>query len=144
MVLLEGTDVICRQLNHVYALSCVFTMLKKIKKPAACEMKSVICFFNARNMKPADIHCRLCEVYVEHAMSDSIVRRWMRHFNEGYENVHDVPRHGRPSVVNEDLVCKVEEKIQENIRFTILLLSLHFPQISIVFFSIAHQNLLSG
>jgi hypothetical protein len=41
---------------------------------------------NARNMKPADIHRQLCEVYGEHAMSDSMVRRWVRHFNEGREN----------------------------------------------------------
>jgi hypothetical protein len=33
-------------------------------------------------------------------------------------------------VVNEDLVHAVEEKIQENRRFTISSLSLHFPQIS--------------
>jgi hypothetical protein len=32
-------------------------------------------------------------------------------------------------VVNEDLVRAVDEKIQENRRFTISLLSLHFPQI---------------
>jgi transposase len=46
-------------------------------------------------------------------MSDSMVRRWVRHFNEGCENVHDDPQSGRPSVVNEELVCAVEEKIQE-------------------------------
>jgi hypothetical protein len=33
-------------------------------------------------------------------------------------------------VVTEDLVCAVEEKIQENRRFTISSLCLHFPQIS--------------
>jgi len=33
-------------------------------------------------------------------------------------------------VVNEDLVRAVEEKIRENIRFTITPLSVHFPQIS--------------
>jgi hypothetical protein len=33
---------------------------------------------------------------------------------EGRENVHDDPRSDRPSVVNEDLVRAVEEKIQEN------------------------------
>jgi hypothetical protein len=43
--------------------------------------------------------------------------------------MHDDPRSGRPSVVNEDLVRAVEEKIQENRRFTISSLSLHFPQI---------------
>jgi transposase len=50
-------------------------------------------------------------------MSDSIARRWVRHFNEGRENMYDDPRSGRPSVVNEDLVREVEEKIQENRRF---------------------------
>ena len=44
--------------------------------------------------------------------------------------MHDDPRSGRPSVVNEDLVRAVEEKIRENRRFTITSLSLHFPQIS--------------
>jgi hypothetical protein len=59
-----------------------------------------------------------CEVYGEHAMSDSMVRRWVRHFNERHENVHD-PRSSRPSVVNKDLERAVEDKIQENRRFTI-------------------------
>jgi transposase-like protein len=81
-------------------------------------------------MKPADIHRQLCEVYEEHAMSDSVLRRWVRHFNDGYENVHDDPRSSRSPVVNEDLVRAEEEKIQENIQFTILSFSLHFPQIS--------------
>jgi transposase len=49
-------------------------------------------------MKPADIHRQLCEVYGEHAKSDSVVRRWVRHFKEGRENVHDNPRSGPPSV----------------------------------------------
>jgi transposase-like protein len=54
-------------------------------------MRSVIRFLNARNMKPADIHRQLCEVYREHAMIDSTVRSWVRQFNEGRENVHDDP-----------------------------------------------------
>jgi hypothetical protein len=33
-------------------------------------------------------------------------------------------------VVNEDLVCAVEETVQENRQFTISSLSLYFPQIS--------------
>jgi hypothetical protein len=41
--------------------------------------------------------------------------------------MHDDPRSSQPFLVNEDLVRAVEEKIQENRRFTI---SLHFPQIS--------------
>jgi hypothetical protein len=81
---------------------CVFKMFKKIEKAAACEMPSVIRFLNARNMKPADIHRHLCEVCGEQATSNSVVRRWVRRFNEGREIVHDDQRSGRPSVVNED------------------------------------------
>jgi hypothetical protein len=55
-------------------------------------MRSVIHFLNARNMKATDIHRQLCEVYGEHAMSDSVLRRHVRHFNEGHENMHDDPR----------------------------------------------------
>jgi hypothetical protein len=44
--------------------------------------------------------------------------------------VHDDLQNSQPSVVNEDLVRASEEKIQENRQFTILSLSLHFPQIS--------------
>jgi len=69
-------------------------------------------------------------------MSSSVVRRWVRLFNEGHENVHDDLRSSRPSVVNEDLVSAVEEKIIENRRFTITSLSLHSPQIS---WSLLHE-----
>ena len=50
-------------------------MFKKIETPAACEMRSVICFLNAKNMKPAEIHRQLCDVYGEHSMSSSMVPR---------------------------------------------------------------------
>jgi len=81
-------------------------MFKKIENPTACEMRSVIHFLNAKNMKPAEIR-QLCDVYGEHVMSSSMVWRWVRLFNEGHENVHDDPQSSRPSVVNEDLVPAV-------------------------------------
>ena len=55
-------------------------------------MQSVIHFLNAKNMKPAEIHHQLCDVYGKHAMSSAMVRRWVRLFNEGSENVCDDPR----------------------------------------------------
>ena len=67
-------------------------------------MRPVIRFLNAKNMTLAEIQRQLCDVYGEHAVSSSMVRRWVRLFNEGRENVHDDPRSGRLSVVNEDLV----------------------------------------
>jgi len=66
-------------------------MFKKIENPAAYEVWSVIRFLNAKNVKPAEIR-QLCDVYGEHALSSSMVWRWVRLFNEGCENVHDDPR----------------------------------------------------
>ena len=130
LILFQSTDAICSLSNSVYTSCCVFIMFKKIENPAACEMRSVICFLNAKNMKSAEIHRQLCDVYGEHVMSSSMVRRWVRMFNKGRKNVLDNPRSGWPSVVNEDLVRAVEEKIRENRWFTITSLCLHFPQIS--------------
>jgi len=69
-------------------------------------------------------------VYGDSAMSDGMVRKWVRMFNEGRENVHDVARSGRPSLVNDDLVREINETVRDDRRFTISDLSLHFPQIS--------------
>ena len=67
-------------------------MFRKIENPTACEMRSVIRFLNAKNMKQAEINRQLCDVYGEHALSSSMVRRWVRLFKEGRENVHGDPR----------------------------------------------------
>ena len=70
-----------------------------IERATDCEIRSVIRFLNTRNVKPADIHRQICEVYCENAMSDGMVRKWVTKFNEGRNNVHDEPRSGRPSIV---------------------------------------------
>jgi len=129
LILCKGTDAICRHSNSVYTSCRVFIMFKKTENPATCGMRSVMRFLNAKNMEPAEIR-QLCDVYGEHAMSSSMVWRWVKLFNEGRENVHDDLQSGRPSMVTEDLVRAVEEKIRENRRFTITALCLHFPQIS--------------
>ena len=63
-------------------------------------------------------------------MSDGMVRKWVRMFNEGRENVHDEARSGRPSLVKDDSVRKVNERVRDERRFTVSDLSLLFPQIS--------------
>ena len=105
-------------------------MFKVIEHPADCEIWSVIRFLNARNIKPAAIHRQLCEVYGEDAISDGMVRRWARKFNEGRVSVPDEQRTGRPCLINDDLVRAVDGTIREDRRFTISLLSLNFPQLS--------------
>ncbi|KAJ4452187.1 hypothetical protein ANN_03705 [Periplaneta americana] len=81
-------------------------MFKVIKHPSDCEMRSVIRFLNARNIKPADIHRQLCEVYGDDAISDGMVRRWVRKFKEGRVSVHDEQHTDRPSLVNDNLHLK--------------------------------------
>ena len=51
-------------------------------------------------------------------------------FNEGRENVHDEARSGRPSLVNDDSVRKVNERVRDDVSFTVSDLPPHFPQIS--------------
>jgi len=85
---------------------------------------------NARNVLPSEIHHQICQVYGDNAMSDDMVRKWVRMFNEERENVHDEARSERPSLVNDDLVRKVNEIVRDDRRFTISDLCLHFPQIS--------------
>jgi len=105
-------------------------VFKTIDGAADCEIWFVIHFFNARNVLPSKIHHQICQVYRDNAMSGGMVRKWVRMFDEGRENVHDEARSGRPSLVNDDLVRKINERVHDYRRFTISDLSLHFPQIS--------------
>ncbi|GBM61290.1 hypothetical protein AVEN_253038-1 [Araneus ventricosus] len=105
-------------------------MFKAIFDPADCEVRSVIRFLNTKNVKPAEIHSQLVEIYGENIMTDGMVRKWVRQFNDGRTIVHDEARSGRPSVVNDGLVAKLNEKIRENSRFTIRMFCDEFPQIS--------------
>ena len=105
-------------------------MFKITDGAANCEMRFVIRFLNARNVLPSEIHHQICQVYGNNAMSDGMVRKWVPMLNEGRENVHDEARSGRLSLVNDDLVRKVNERVRDDRHFTISDLSLHFPQIS--------------
>ncbi|GFT94441.1 histone-lysine N-methyltransferase SETMAR [Trichonephila clavipes] len=96
-------------------------------QPADCEIRSVIRFFTAKNVSAAEIHRQISDVYGPNAMSSSKVHK--RAFKDGRENVHDEPRSGRPSVITDDLVKAVDEKIREDRRFTISTLALEFPNV---------------
>jgi len=80
-------------------------------------------------------------VYGDNAMSDGMDRKWVRMLNEGRENLHDEARSGRPSLVNDDLVRKVNETARDDRRFKISDLSLRFTQISrTLFYNIANSG----
>jgi hypothetical protein len=78
-------------------------MNKKIDNPADCEVRSVIRFMNAQNVRAIDIHRQLTAVYGEGVMNEMRVRKWCRIFNEGRTNVHDEEQFGHPSLITEDL-----------------------------------------
>ena len=57
-------------------------------------------------MLSSEIHHQTFQVYGDNAMSDGMVRKWVRMFNEGWENVHNEVRSGRPSLVQADELNK--------------------------------------
>ncbi|GBN01656.1 hypothetical protein AVEN_102789-1 [Araneus ventricosus] len=115
-------------------------MFKINADPADCVVHSVIRFLNINNVKQAEIR-QLVEIYGENVMTDGMVRKWIRQFNDKHTNVHDEAQSGRPSVFNDGLVAKVNEKIRENRWFTIRMLCDEFPQISK---TVLHENVTNG
>ena len=63
-------------------------------------------------------------------MSDGMVHKWVRAFKDGQKNFHDDEQSGRPSVISDYLLQKVDEKVKMNRRFMISSLSEKFPQVS--------------
>ncbi|GBM52668.1 hypothetical protein AVEN_246752-1 [Araneus ventricosus] len=82
-----------------------------IEIPADCGICSVIRFINAKEVKATEIQRQISEVYEENIMREGIVRKWVSVFKDGRTNVHDEERSGRPSVITEDLVQKVDGKV---------------------------------
>jgi len=56
-------------------------MFKTIEGATDCEIWSVIRFLNYRNVLRSEIHHQICQVYGDIAMSDDMVRKWVRMFN---------------------------------------------------------------
>ncbi|GFT51453.1 HTH_48 domain-containing protein [Trichonephila clavipes] len=101
-----------------------------IENPADCEVRAVIRFLCAQGFKSVDIHHQINEVYGENIMSDEMVRKWVRAFKDGRTNIHDKERSGRPSVITDELIQKVDCKVKENRRLTISSLSEKFYAVS--------------
>jgi len=58
-------------------------MFKTIEGATDCEIRSVIRFLNARNVLLSESHHKICQVCGDNAMSDGMVRKWVRMINEG-------------------------------------------------------------
>ena len=94
-------------------------MNTRISNPADCEVRGVIRFLQAENIRPSEIHRRLVAVYGEHVMNAASVRKWCTMLRNGRTDVHDVERPGRTSVITDASKQKVNRIIRENRHFTI-------------------------
>ena len=83
-----------------------------ISNPADCEVRGVIRYLQAENVRPSEIHRRLVAVYGEHVMNAASVRKWCTMFRNGRTDVHDAERSGRPSVIT----CALKQKVKRIIR----------------------------
>ncbi|GFU43780.1 HTH_48 domain-containing protein [Trichonephila clavipes] len=82
-----------------------------------------------------EIYRQVCEMYGNNIMNESSIQKWCIQFKNGRTYVHDEEKSGRPSVVTDELVAKVDEKIREDHHFTITVLSLSFPHVSRILLS---------
>ena len=71
-------------------------MNELISTPADSEVRGVIRFLQAKNVRPCGIHQRLVAAYGEHVMNADSVRKWCTMFTNGRTDVHDAERSGRP------------------------------------------------
>ena len=67
-----------------------------ISTPDDCEVRGVIRFLQAENVRPCEIHQRLVAVYDEHVMNAASVRKWCTVFTNGLTDTPDAKRSGRP------------------------------------------------
>jgi len=82
---------------------------------------------------PSEIHRQICQVYGDNAMNDGMVRKLVRMFNEGRENVQDEARSGRPFLVNDDLVRKVNERVRDDRRSQFLICRCTFLRFQVLY-----------
>ena len=97
---------------------------------AHCELRGVIRFLQAENVRPSEIHRRLVAVYGEHVMNAASVRKLCTMFRNGRKDVHDAERSGRPSVITDTLKQKVNRIIRKNRDFTISEVYEQCPEVS--------------
>jgi hypothetical protein len=50
-------------------------MCPAVDDPSSCEIRAVISFIHAKNMRAAEIHRELCAVYGQNVMGEGTVRQ---------------------------------------------------------------------
>jgi hypothetical protein len=100
-------------------------MCPTIGNLASCATRALSAFFTLKTRVR-----EFCAICGQNLMSEGTVRQWYKMFTDGRTNIHDEERSGLPSVVSDDLVQNIDQKICERRRFTVSEPSCEFPQIS--------------
>jgi len=106
------------------------TLNAPISNPVECEVRGVIRFLQAENVRPNEIRRRVVAVYGEHIMNAACVRKWCTMFRNGWTDVHDAEISRRPSLFTDALKQKVNRIIRWNRHFTISEVCEQCPKVS--------------
>ncbi|KAG5315403.1 GVQW3 protein, partial [Pseudoatta argentina] len=79
-----------------------------IQSPAKCEIRSVIRYLIWKGKTPVEVYNKVQTVYGDKGMNRTSVFKWYREFKNGRTSVHDDQRSGRPSILTDDIVEKIE------------------------------------
>ncbi|KAG5332929.1 SETMR methyltransferase, partial [Acromyrmex charruanus] len=101
-----------------------------IQSPAKCEIRSVIRYLVWKGKTPVEVYNEVKTAYGDKGMNRTSVFKWCREFKNGRTSVHDDQRSGRPSILIDDIVEKIENALRDDRRLTVDELSAMFPQIS--------------
>ncbi|KAG5313020.1 SETMR methyltransferase, partial [Pseudoatta argentina] len=101
-----------------------------IQSPAKCEIRSVIRYLVWKEKTPVEVYNEVKTAYGDKGMNRTSVFKWCREFKNGRTSVHDDQRSGRPSILTDDIVEKIENALRDDRRLTVDELSAMFPQIS--------------
>jgi hypothetical protein len=89
-------------------------MCLAIDNPASCEIRAVIRFLHYKHMTAPEIHRELCAVHGQNIMNEGTLKQWcVLKDGQTKEHVYDEERSGQPSVVTDDIVQSVGQKICE-------------------------------
>jgi hypothetical protein len=90
-------------------------MAVSIENPAKCAVRAVIRFLHAKGETAAEIHRQFVSVYGEDVTNRQNVAKWCRGFEAGRSDVHN----GRPSVVTDEVIQKIDGNLHADRRLTI-------------------------
>jgi len=79
------------------------------------HFRYLMLFYFRKGKNAAQTENKICIVYGDHAVAESIIRKWFTRFRNGNFDLEDQERSGRPAVVHDDQILTL---IKNNPRHT--------------------------